>query len=139
VALATSLISYWPFNEASGTRSDLHGTNHLAATNTPGQGTGLVYANAATFTEGDYRSLSLADNASLSTGDISFTIAAWVKFTSIPGYNYTLGGKHNFNASIDEYLLYLSSSGTMVFQIRDTSGTHNQVEFTATTLSADTW
>jgi hypothetical protein len=139
LALATSLISYWPLNEASGTRSDLHGTNHLADTNSTGQGAGLVYANAATFTEGDYKSLSLADNASLSTGDISFTFAAWVKFTSIPGYNYSLGGKHNFNADIDEYLLYLSSSGTMVFQIRDTSGGHNQVEFASTVLDADTW
>jgi hypothetical protein len=138
VALSTSLISYWPLNEASGTRSDLHGTNHLAATNSPGSGTGLVYANAATFTEGDYKLLSIADNSTLSTGDISFTLAVWVKFVSIPGYNYAIGGKRDFNSSTDEYYIFLSSAGTPVFQVWDLSGTFNQVESNVV-LDADTW
>jgi hypothetical protein len=138
VALATSLISYWPLNEASGTRSDLHGTNHLAATNTPGQGTGLVYANAATFTEGDYKLLSIADNSTLSTGDISFTLAVWVKFVSIPGYNYAIGGKRDFNSSVDEYYMFLSSAGTPVFQVWDLAGNFNQVESNVV-LDADTY
>ena len=34
--LKTSLVSWWPLNESSGTREDVHGSNDLTAYNTPG-------------------------------------------------------------------------------------------------------
>jgi Concanavalin A-like lectin/glucanases superfamily len=83
-ALLTSLISFWELGEASGTRNDSHGTNHLTSNNSVGQATGIV-GNAASFTRTSSMSLSIADNASLSTEDIDFTYCAWVYLLSKPG------------------------------------------------------
>ena len=41
-SLLTSMVSYWPLNESSGTRKDWHGTNHLTAVNNPLNTTGIV-------------------------------------------------------------------------------------------------
>jgi hypothetical protein len=82
--LTTSLVSYWNLDEASGTRVDSFDANDLTDNNTVTQATGKV-GNAAQFTRANSEYLSHADNASLSTGDIDFTIACWVYLDSKPG------------------------------------------------------
>lgn len=77
--LRDSLIEYWPLNESSGSRTGLHTGIVLTDNNTVPSGTGLVYSIAADFERGDAEWLSVADRADLSTGDIDFTAAAWVK------------------------------------------------------------
>lgn len=81
-ALLTNLVSYWKLNEASGTRSDSHGTNHLTDNNTVGSGTGVI-SNAASFVKANSEYLSCASNSTLQmSSNTSFTISAWVKINS---------------------------------------------------------
>jgi len=83
VALTDNLVSYWKMDEASGNALDAHGSNTLTENGTGGiaSTTGKI-SNARDFevADGDY--FSLADNADLSTGDIDWTIAAWVQIES---------------------------------------------------------
>src|SRR3990167_7395409 len=74
----TGLISWWSLDEASGQRNDSHGSNHLTDNNTVLSAAGKV-GNAADFEKSNSEFLSIADNPNLSTGDIDFTIAIWVK------------------------------------------------------------
>lgn len=83
MALTDNLVSWWSLDEASGTRYDSHGTNHLTDNNTVGSATGKV-GNAASFVAANSESLSIVDNASLSMGaGVRLTIAAWVHATSL--------------------------------------------------------
>lgn len=85
MALTDGLESYWPLDEASGTRADAHGANHLTDNNTVGSATGKI-GNAALFVAANSENLSHADNASLSLGDEDFTVAAWIHTPpTIPG------------------------------------------------------
>lgn len=78
-ALAQSLVAYWRLDEASGTRADAVGSNTLTDNNTVTSNPGLVYPTAAQFTAANSESLSIADNAALSMGNIDFWFAAWVR------------------------------------------------------------
>ena len=75
--LLTNLVSYWTLDEASGTRADSHGTNHLTPTNAPVGATGKI-GNGCDFESSSAQYLSCASNPTLQTGDVDFTIAAWV-------------------------------------------------------------
>lgn len=77
--LLNSLISYWKLDEASGTRNDSVGTNHLTDNNTVTQSAGKV-GNAGQFTAANLESLSVADNASLRVTGVDFTVAGWFWF-----------------------------------------------------------
>lgn len=79
--LLTSLEGHWKLEEASGTRVDAHGSNDLTDNNTVTQNPGKI-GDAGQFTAANSEYLSIVDNASLSTGDIDFTIAAWIYLDS---------------------------------------------------------
>lgn len=81
MALSDNLESYWPLDEASGTRADAHGSNDLTDNNTVGSATGKQ-SNGADFETTSSEYLSLASNSSIQAGDIDFTFAFWVKFES---------------------------------------------------------
>lgn len=98
----TNLISYWPLDEASGTRSDAYGSNHLTDNNTVGQAAGKV-GNAADFIAANLEYLNRADNALLSMGDIDFTLACWVWVNSLPGTS--MGIVTKWQGSL-EYMIY---------------------------------
>lgn len=86
--LKTSLISYWKLDEASGTRNDSHGSNHLTDNNTVGSTTGII-SNGANFITANSEYLSRASNASLQmSGNTNFTISAWVNMTSNADYSF---------------------------------------------------
>ena len=74
--LGNGLAAYWKLDEASGTRSDSAASSHLTDNNTVTVNAGKR-GNAAQFTRTNSEFLSIADNPSVSTGDIDFTIAAW--------------------------------------------------------------
>src|SRR5688572_28354046 len=63
----SGLVSWWSLNEASGTRNDSHSTNHLTDNNAVPSAAGLK-GNSAAFVTAGLESLSIADNASISTG-----------------------------------------------------------------------
>jgi len=110
--LTTSLISYWPLNETSTgvaqvNRADAFGSNTLTDNNTTASGTGKK-GNTADFESANSEFLNIIDNASLSTGDIDFTVAAWVNLES-KAASQALVGKHD-SATVREYTLYYASS-----------------------------
>jgi hypothetical protein len=115
--LTTSLTSFWELGEASGTRSDSHGTNHLTDNNTVTQAAGKV-GSAAQLTRASSEYLSIADNASLSVGDISFTWAGWVYLDAAAtnDWNYIIG-KEGASSSVTDYgLRYITADSTNRFQ-----------------------
>jgi hypothetical protein len=120
--LLTSLISYWKLEEASGTRADAvtASGNDLTDNNTVTQNPGII-ANAAQFTRVNTEYLSHADNASLSTGDIDYTVAAWVYLDSKPG-NMGVIAKDSGGANREYVLQYTNASVRFVFTVLDTAG-----------------
>lgn len=79
----TNLISYWSMEAASGDEPDVHGSNDLTDTNTVGSAAGKV-GNARDFERDNSEYLVIADNTDVSTGNIDFTICAWVQLESKP-------------------------------------------------------
>lgn len=121
MSLLDSLVSYWKLEEASGTRSDSHSTNHLADINTVTSNPGKL-GTAGQFTAASLEYLSVADNAALSTGDIDFTIAAWVyldsKTTQRPIAGKWASGEYEYllayHQSNDRFNLFASPDGSAV-------------------------
>lgn len=132
----TSLISWWVLGETSGTRNDSHGTNHLTDNNTVTYTTGM-YGNAALMTRANQESLSRSDNASLSTGNIDYTIGLWTNLTSgsltqyfISKYGPTTQG---------EYYVRTTTANAVEFNIVNTSGSPVAVTSPAITVGAWTF
>ena len=131
-ALLDDLVAHWRLEEASGTRFDAHGSNHLTDNNTVGQTTGKL-GNAGLFVAANNESLSIADNAALSMGDFDFTIAGWVYLTTT---DFTgLIGK--WNAGGEEYLVYYD--GTNLRFYVSSNGVTNASVANSQAISAATW
>jgi concanavalin A-like lectin/glucanase superfamily protein len=108
VALIDNLISYWKLDEASGDALDAHGTNDLTETSgTIASATGKI-GNARDFESADTEYFEIADNADLSTGDIDFTIAAWVNLESLT--NGTIASKYETVGNQREYLFFYNAN-----------------------------
>jgi len=113
MAITDSLISYWKIDETTGTtRNDSHGTNHLSSSGTTTQIQGKIrLINSATFGSGINISavpsghLFREDNASLSTGDIDFSVGGWFWFNSKNKTRYGLVGKWRSDNNQREYVL----------------------------------
>lgn len=107
MVLSDNLVAYYPLNEASGDAIDAVAGLNLADQNTVGSGTGIVEATARDFELSNSEYFSVADNATLSMGNIDFTICAWLKFES-KGANAVMIIKGT--SSEGEYVLeYLTS------------------------------
>lgn len=117
MALSTSLISYWSLADVN----DAHGSNTLTNNATVTFTTGKV-GNAASFASASNQYLSIVSNASLQTGDIDFTIAAWVNMTT-KVTTMGIASKTNSNAPAGiEYDLFYTSA-TDRFRFRVSTGT----------------
>ena len=121
-SLATDLVSYWEFEEASGSRIDSHGSNDLTDNNTVGQATGKI-GNAADLELANSESLSITDAAQTGldiTGD--FSMSLWWKPES-KGTSQVFIGKwapSNYSYGVryqasDGFSMYNSSNGSSVF------------------------
>lgn len=108
-SLTNNLAAYWKLDEASGTRVDSVGANNLTDGNTVTQAVGKV-VNAAQFTSANSEYLSIADNATLSTGDIDFTIACWVYFDALGTMEYIVQKFDNSGGAGEEFRLFYDSS-----------------------------
>lgn len=81
-SLLTGLAAYWKMDEASGTRADsTANAQTLTDNNTVTSAAGKV-SNAGDFELDNTEYLSHVDSATLSMGDVDFTIAGWVKLES---------------------------------------------------------
>lgn len=135
----TSLQAYWNLNEASGTRSDSHSTNNLTDNNTVTAKPNTAYKDsdtAAQFTSANSEYLSVNDNASVSTGDIDFSIAGWFYFDSLTPAG--LISKWSGVASTQEYVLYYSATGGNTFDFYVGNGSSNN-HVSSTSPVVGTW
>src|SRR5687768_2136031 len=103
--LLTSLIAHWKLDQTSGVRADSHAGNNLGDINTVGSAAGKL-GNAASFIAANEEALGLGDNASLSMGNIDFTLALWVWLDSLDATG--LAGK--WSAGSVEYLAYFDGT-----------------------------
>lgn len=143
MALKTSLVAHWKLEEASGNRADSSGngttlTDNNTVTSNPGK-----VGTAAQFTAASSEWLSAADNASVSMGDIDFTVAAWLYYDSLPAGNIPAVVKWSAGTDGlgDEYFLSTNGSNQFVFFLRNAANTANGT-VTGTTfgaLSTGTW
>jgi len=127
-SLTTSLASYWPLNETSGTRNDTFRTNNLTDSGSTSYTTGIV-GNAANFAG---TNLSCTDVAcggvtsdKLGLGSTDFSVSAWVKPTfKAPAQAIVTKGTTLLNYAYQLYVASESAAGTegpAVFQIMDTT------------------
>jgi hypothetical protein len=109
MALTDNLAVGWKLDEASGSRADVLAVQTLTDNNTVTSAAGVGGAGtSAQFTAANLESLSRADNATLSMGNIDFTIAVWVyldDLTPNPIVSKWTGGLGN-----KEYLLMQDNS-----------------------------
>lgn len=115
MALKSSLISYWKCDEASGNLLDAHGSNELTDTNTVTSDTGKIN-DARQFTAANSEYFTIADNASISTGDIDFTFAAWVYLDS-KAANRRIIAKTDNGSNTEYQLTYRQSVDRFDFYI----------------------
>ena len=134
--LLTNLVAYWSLDETSVgivpvTRADSAGTSTLTDNNTTASAAGKV-SNGADFEATNTEWLSSADNASLSTGDIDFTVAAWVKAETLAGSARRIVTKMT-DTSVREYSLhYNAATARFTFYVANAAGA------LVGTVSADT-
>lgn len=138
--ITTSLIAYWKLEEASGTRLDeLNGCGgsgcDLTDNNTVTQATGKL-GNAAQFTNANLEYLDRADHADLSTGDIDFTLTAWVYLDSVSA-GRTIASKTSTGAAGEYTLNYFNSPSQFQFSIYN--GTTNVTVGSGSAPSTGTW
>lgn len=138
-SLYQGLVAYWSMDEASGTRNASFGAASLPLTdnNSVGNATGKV-GNAGQFNTASSRYLSSSDNATLSMGDIDFTIAAWVYFDSHSGARFIFQKGVSIGPSTDEYGLYYASAPQR-FRMRVSNGSTRANADDTTALSDSTW
>ena len=141
MAFLDNLEAHWKLNEASGARVDSHGSNDLADNNTVGQAAGKI-GNAAQFVNADLEYLSIADNASLSMGDIEMTVALWAYLDNKTGDQAFLG-KFNWGADQREYAIrYDDSSDRIRFHVSSNGTIGTEIIVAANSLgspSTATW
>ncbi len=112
--LSDGLVGYWKMDETSGTRADSSGngntlTDNNTVTSNPGK-----FGNAGQFTNANSESLSLADNTTLSTGDIDFTVSAWVYADSLD--SRVIVAKQSADAAGEYQLAYVTAGGLNKFR-----------------------
>ena len=119
-ALTDNLVAWWTLGETSGTRFDCIGSNDLTDNNTVGSAAG-IQGNAADFEETAQEYLKTNDNPELSTGDIDFSITAWVMLESkTVGNHREIVVKGINNSSNLEYRLYYHTDlDRFVFEVAD--------------------
>ncbi|MCC7360510.1 MAG: LamG domain-containing protein [Anaerolineales bacterium] len=143
-AITDSLTAHWKFNEASGTRLDeMNGCGgsgcDLTDNNTVTQAGGKL-GNAAQFTSANSESLTRADHADISTGDISFTWALWVYFDSVSGEQWMLAKRTG--ADLREYVIRINAAGSTKIEASTSSAGGTNYNLVATSfgnVSAATW
>lgn len=120
--LTDNLISRWELDEASGSAVDGWGSNTLTETS----GTIDPFAGGGRdFELGDSEWFEIASNASLVTGDIDFTIAAWVRAESLPASVMEIACKQTSSGVGGEWLLGWDGSSRFRFLVRNLADAAN--------------
>ena len=102
-------VAAWALDEASGTRVDQVGANDLTDNNTVGAAAGK-FGNAADFEAANSESLTRAETADLTFGDVKFTLRAWVQLESKAAQGTIAAKWRSSGGSQREYLLIYSAA-----------------------------
>jgi hypothetical protein len=128
------LVEHWKLDEASGIAIPSYGTNTLTDNNTVTSAAGKVYATARQFVQANSESLSIADNAALSTGNVDFWFALWINPDDVnTGFHSWVAKDDNVNI---DYNLF--SNNTQINLGVTTAGGQKTATINAA-LSAATW
>lgn len=120
-SLHNNLVAYWKMNESSGNRNDSIGGSTLTSINAPLSTAGKK-GNAARFFSASSRYFISTDNAALSTGDISFTLAGWMYLASRTASQAVLAKYQT--ATVREYWLGFDATlNRIVWNIYNAAGT----------------
>lgn len=127
--LLANLVSFWELEEASGNRSDAHGSNDLTANNTPGNAGGVV-GNAVSLASASSQYLEIANNATVQTGNVDFILVFWVYLASKTG-NPVIASRYGASTTVQEYLLRFSTTpDRFEFFLRGADATQKSVQAT---------
>jgi hypothetical protein len=132
----TNLIAWWSLNEASGTRNDSHGANHLTDNNTVLFSASGIKSNAADLERDTSESLSIASNANLQMGDIDFTMFGWVKAETLNDFATIISKRQS--VTLPEYQLYYAS-GKFSFVTANSSNVGTTITADTPAVSTGTW
>ncbi|MFC1775239.1 LamG-like jellyroll fold domain-containing protein [Patescibacteria group bacterium] len=140
--LTSGLISYWGFEEQSGTRSDSHGQNHLADNNTVQQTTGIVgYASRFDATNTEHLSITDGSQTDLDTSS-KISIAAWIYWNGDSIYGYAVA-KYKTAGDQRQYALYMddeTGANKLTWYIAGDGGTANRrLSQYGNVLADNTW
>lgn len=113
--LLDGLVSFYELNEQNGSRQDVHGTNDLIDMNTVGYATGII-DNAANFVASEEEYLICNSNPSLQLGDISFSFAFWINFSSIIDKSRIFTKDHEYHTD-RELICHLRDTGKIRFTV----------------------
>jgi hypothetical protein len=142
MSLLTNLISSWELNEAASNALDSHGSNTLTPTGGAigaAAGPGGV-GGSRDFESGDTEWFAIPDNASVSTGDIDFTIETWVNIESLTGADQDIVSKYETSGNQREYrLFYNSTSARFSFAMSSTGTSQSGAILANGTPSTGTW
>lgn len=135
MALSDNLIFYLSLDEASGNAIDAHAANDFTDNNTVGSATGKV-GNGRDFEKDNQEYFTIADNSEVATGDIDFTIQAWIKHESASAGGI-LGTWDGGGGTGREYLLY-TTGGTAYFLV-SSNGSSQSAFINTGSFSTGTW
>lgn len=133
----TNLVAWWSLNETSGTRNDSHGSNHLTDNNTVTSASGIK-SNAGNFVSANSEYLSIADNSSVSVGDIDFTFCAWVYITNTSSTRAIIS-KFATTGNQREYLIRYNNLTNKIQFVVSNNGTSNATVDDTTAISSSAW
>lgn len=141
MAIADNLVVAWELDEASGNALDSVGSNHAVETSgTIGAASGPGGSGGSRdFEAGDTEYFEVADNATVSTGDIDVTKEVWVNGETIAGFPVVIGKGWN-NAAPREWVLYCDTSdgGKLVYTVETAGGVTAEARW-GTNPSTATW
>lgn len=138
--LLNNLVAYWKMDESSGDAIDAH-TSGLTMTLSAGAGWESATGKIGTSRERYHGYLSRNDG--LGTGDVDFTIAAWVYMRSLG--NAAIFSKYTLAGNQREYLLYYNHNDhapnqRMAFAVSADGASHAIVDATDFgAISRDAW
>ena len=138
-------VAYWRLEETTGPRLDSSGANHLTPNGAVTSNPGGVRGNSNEFIAGDPGQwLFIPDNPSLSTGEIDFSIAAWVRPYDLSSLRVIAAKRDSSTPNNTEWLLLYDpavngGAGGFRFYTYNAAGQVSGDVSAPTPVNTDTW
>jgi concanavalin A-like lectin/glucanase superfamily protein len=140
--LIDGLVSRWRMEEASGTRYDTWGAQHLTDNQNVARAVGKInYGAQITTPVGGFPLLSRTSEPALSPGNTNFTLACWVKWDSLPSNSVFLMHKGIGDNGLREYGLLRTGvgAGNFVWRVSPDGIVDTTLDSSLGTISTGVW